>query len=61
MVTGTVVTAAVADVVLADSAVLVLLDELPHAAAPTVIAPMAPMAASERMVRDVLIKRGPLR
>jgi hypothetical protein len=56
-----VVTAAVADVVVADSAVLVLLDELPHAAAPTVIAPMAPMAASERMVRDVLIKRGPLR
>jgi hypothetical protein len=70
MVTGTVVTAAAADVAVADGAVLaasgvllavlLLVDELPHAAAPTVMAPMAPMAASERMVRDAVIKSGPL-
>ena len=45
--------------VLAGSGVLLAvleLDEPPQAAAPTVMAPIAPMAASERSVRDVVIK-----
>jgi hypothetical protein len=67
-VTGTVVTAAVFDAAVADAAVLaasgvllaVLLldDELPHAAAPTVMAPRAPTTATERSVRDFVIKAG---